>query len=75
MQTACESVISDIQGRLANGRPPSDETEDDYYDRYEVDEAHGDPHDESGATFKIMDYATGASFWVTIRVKNGGYDA
>ncbi len=34
-----DSVIDDIQGRLADGRLPAGETEDSYYSRYEVDEA------------------------------------
>lgn len=75
-------VLGDIQDRLGNGRPPVDpehfagtvyEDEDEYYDRYEVNEAVGDPAD-GGAKFTIRDWVTGNSYKVTVELTDEGYD-
>jgi hypothetical protein len=65
------AVIDDIQDRLGNGRPPEDE--DEYYDRYDVNEAVGDPAD-GGAKFTIRDWVTGNSYKVTLERTDEDYD-
>jgi hypothetical protein len=61
-----DSVIDDIQGRLADGRLPAGETNDSYYSRYEVDEAWIAGTGAPSRRFRIMDYRTGLSYYVTI---------
>jgi hypothetical protein len=64
-------VIDDIQGRLADGRVPSGETEGSYYDRYEVDEAWIAGTGAPSRRFRIMDYRTGLSYHVAIEQADG----
>jgi hypothetical protein len=64
MDARDQEVIEDIQDRIGNGRPPCEpehfegtayKDEDDYYDRYEVDEATGDADSGRGARFTARD--------------------
>ena len=69
-----QEVITDIQDRLGNGRPPvepghfegtSYQDEDDYYDRYEIGEVTGDPASDRGASFTARD--GNRAYVITIR--------
>lgn len=66
-----DSVIDDIQGRLADGRLPAGETGNSYYSRYEVDEAWTAGTSAPSRRFRIMDYRTGLSYYVTIEQADG----
>ncbi len=70
-----DNVIDDIQGRLADGRPPAGENDDSYYSRYEVDEAWIAGRGTPSSRFRIMDYRTGLSYYVAIEQADGESEA
>ena len=66
-----DNVIDDIEGRLANGQLPAGETDDSYYSRYEIDEAWAAGTGAPSRRFRIMDYRTRLSYYVTIELAAG----
>lgn len=66
-----DSVIDDVQGRLADGRLPAGETGDSYYSRCEVDEAWAAGTGAPSRRFRIMDYRTRLSYYVAIELAAG----